>query len=428
METVENTNTEGTVVKKTVETSVSEDGTTVITEETTIIEVNGDSHPKPELVSVLKEGEQDNNDESTKKSEEVVSSEKENVTQESDIPVAVETESEVITGSSSEEKKAMPKVTLHQFPPSKNVPNLSPFCLKLETFLRLHKIPYENQYGYKMGKNGKMPWIEYQGERKADSNLILDFLNEKFDINMDNEFSSEHQAIGRAVKIMVEENTYWTMCFNRYIDNFNEFKKFIAPASGGGIGFSVSMKMQQRKVRSSLEGQGIGRHTPEEIYKIAEQDILAISKILGDKEYILGDKPSSFDCALFGFLANILWCGLESPLATFINESAKNLIDYTKKVKELCWMDWGDMILGEKQEPTLKKGFSFRKKKAKSVKPKEKEHPAEKEEREGPVQSENVTEVKTEEHKNVEEVAEGENTETKEEEILANGDQEKSEQ
>lgn len=34
-------------------------------------------------------------------------------------------------------------VILHQFPPNKSCPSLSPFCLKLETWLRMTNIKYQ---------------------------------------------------------------------------------------------------------------------------------------------------------------------------------------------------------------------------------------------------------------------------------------------
>ena len=47
---------------------------------------------------------------------------------------------------------------------------------------------------------------------------------------------------------MLEENTYWALQYNRWIDNFAEFKKVIQPEGGGGIGFNVNSKLTQRKV------------------------------------------------------------------------------------------------------------------------------------------------------------------------------------
>jgi len=377
MADVESSVEPGTVISKTVETKVSEDGTTVI-EETTVVEVNGEPTKKEtktttEVVEDAKTNGPASDEKPVEENGQVTKETPEEAPQsESNEKTATESEEApavAVSGGEGdvieEEKKeeSPPKVILHQFPPGKNVPSLSVFCLKLETFLRLNKIPYESQYGYKIGKKGKLPWIEYKGEKKYDSSMIINFLNEKFDVNVDAEFSSEQCALGRTVKSMLEENTYWTLVFNRFIDNFNEYKKIQAPASGGGIGFSVSMKMQQRKSRSNMDGHGIGRHSHDEIYQIANDDIAAVSQLLGDKDYILGDKPSSYDCTLFAFFGNVLYCGLESPLKTYIQENAKNIAPYCERIKDLCWQDWSEMVLGEKPEPALKKGFSFRKKK-----------------------------------------------------------------
>ena len=61
-------------------------------------------------------------------------------------------------------------VYLAQFPPSPNVRSISPFSLKLETWLRLAKIPYKNIYTRKFAKSSHtIPYIELNGVQIADS-------------------------------------------------------------------------------------------------------------------------------------------------------------------------------------------------------------------------------------------------------------------
>lgn len=52
-------------------------------------------------------------------------------------------------------------ITLHQPPPPPgwNVPNMSPFCVKLETYLRMAKLPYQTAPGNPLqAPLGKIPY------------------------------------------------------------------------------------------------------------------------------------------------------------------------------------------------------------------------------------------------------------------------------
>jgi len=376
-----------TIVTKTVETTKVSDDSNKVSEETPVVENgvhNGDTPEsttaEAEVNNVAENGstevKQENGVEENGEMAKVENGSEapaEGATEEPTEATTVQAEGNAEAVVEEPKEEAPPKVKLHQFPPGKDIPNLSPFCLKLETFLRVNKIPYENDYGYKMGKKGKLPWIEYKGEKKNDSNMIINYLNSTFEVDLDKDFSTELLALGRATRSMLEENTYWALVYYRYVDNFNEFKKLIAPPSGGNLGFNVSQKMYQRKMQKCLDGHGLGRHSKEELYEIAQGDIKALSDLLGEKEYLLGENPSSFDCTVFGLCANILYSGMESPMCTYIKENAKNITALCDRIKETYWADWADMT-GEKTEPTLKKGFSFRKKRSKAPK---KETPAE---------------------------------------------------
>ena len=100
-------------------------------------------------------------------------------------------------------------VILHQMPPNSRVLNVSPSCVKLETYLRMRKIPYESEYSFNVSSKGKVPWIEYNGKAVADSNFVIRFLNEEFKVDSDRHLSAEQKAIARSVLVTLEENTYW---------------------------------------------------------------------------------------------------------------------------------------------------------------------------------------------------------------------------
>ena len=62
-----------------------------------------------------------------------------------------------------------PPIKLFQFPRMFGIPNVSPFCCKLETWLRIAKVPYEvvDTPDPRKGPKGKLPFIEDGGVRIA---------------------------------------------------------------------------------------------------------------------------------------------------------------------------------------------------------------------------------------------------------------------
>jgi glutathione S-transferase len=89
----------------------------------------------------------------------------------------------------------------------------------------------------------------------------------------------------------------------------------------------------QRTIRKSLHHQGTGRHTRDEIYAIGKADLDALSALLGDKPYFLGDAPTSVDATTYAFLALTLWAppsGEEMPRHI---RALPNLVAYCERMK-----------------------------------------------------------------------------------------------
>lgn len=72
-------------------------------------------------------------------------------------------------------------------------------------------------------------------------------------------------------------------------------------------------------------------------------DLEAISKILGKKKFLFGDKPTTIDCTLFGHLAQFIYLPLAFPQKEFINKECPNLAEFVDRMRDTFWPDWKEM-------------------------------------------------------------------------------------
>ena len=208
-------------------------------------------------------------------------------------------------------------IRLYQFPPAFGLPNASPFCMKVETYLRMAGLAYECPRGASHFKapKGKLPYIEDSGKIVADSTFIIDHLKASYGDQLDARLSPPDRAAGLAIQRLLEENLYWAVVYSRWIDEpgFSKvreafFAKLPAPLR------LVIPHFARRGIRAQLHGHGMGRHSREEIYAIGCRDLTALADFLGDKPYFLGAQPTSLDASAYAFLANLLWVPVESVM------------------------------------------------------------------------------------------------------------------
>ncbi len=225
-------------------------------------------------------------------------------------------------------------IKLHQFARTWGIPNLSPFCCKLETYLRLSKIPYEviESMPPKAPK-GKLPFIEDDDRKIADSDLIIQHLIRTYGDKLDADLSPAQKATSFAMQRLLEDHLFWVTLYTRWQysdENWQVNKKAIFhpfPPLIRDIVASVFRFL----IRRQIYGQGIGRHTSEEIFQLGRNDLDALSDFLADKPYFMGNKPTSLDATAFGFLINTIDCPIESPVKEYACRK-QNLDDYCQRI------------------------------------------------------------------------------------------------
>lgn len=234
----------------------------------------------------------------------------------------------------------MTKLILH-VPPGRawGTPHMSPFCGKLETYLRVTGTPYETApASMTKAPKGKIPYVSFDGELMGDSQLVIERLEKQAAKSLDGELSPAQAALGRAVRRMVEEGTYFTGVYLRWWrdDGFVHVKDELAKAFPAPL--RLLLPIIRRKAKKSLVAQGTGRHSYDEVCALAIADWRAVAALLGDQPFLLGEAPHVVDCALYPFLEGTLRFPNDTPVKAAL-AGLPNLVAYRDRIRARWWAD-----------------------------------------------------------------------------------------
>lgn len=232
----------------------------------------------------------------------------------------------------------MHDITIYQFSPAWGLPNVSPFCMKLEGYLKLggldYKVKIENDP--RKAPKKKMPYIKIDKQIMGDTEQIYEYLKSHHAIDLDAPLNHYERAIHHAMGVMCDESLYFSLIYNRWMDevNWEPFRDTIFSGMPKMVRMVVT-KQIRKKIQADLMGQGMGRHNRGEVYSIATKDIDSLGEYLGDKQWFGGSEPVKLDVRVASYVANIIKPPLENPLKTVL-EKWPNLLSFTDRaLKEI---------------------------------------------------------------------------------------------
>merc|ERR1711981_464031 len=217
-------------------------------------------------------------------------------------------------------------VYVYQFSRTSTVPTISPACLKLETWLKLNGIKFENiNHNSKLrSKRGLLPFVELNGEEICDSDYIIKQLSTKFEKeDPAANLTAEQKNVQHAMVTMVENHLQWAI-----------------------------MHWSMKKVKAA----GFNGYTAEEVEQFGKDDLKVLSELLGEKQFFFGDDPMHLDLVAFSQLALIInvddssESGVKCPLKEFINAECTNLVGLYTRMKDSAWGDHWDVAIGESMD------------------------------------------------------------------------------
>src|SRR6202007_3344382 len=192
-------------------------------------------------------------------------------------------------------------ITLFGFGPGFGLPEMSPFVTKTEVQLKMAGLAYRKQRAMPPASpKGQLPYIEDEGRNIGDSTFIRAHIEGKYGFYFDAGLNQRERALAWAFERMIEHHVYWGMVGARWVDADNF-------AKGPAHFFDGAPEDRREKLREDAQFRvaenyllsGLGRHAPDDDVELTLRSIFALSVQLGDKAYLMGDKPCGMDATAF---------------------------------------------------------------------------------------------------------------------------------
>jgi len=218
--------------------------------------------------------------------------------------------------------------------PFAGLADFSPASLKVKTYLRMREIPYEAKDGNPSnGPTKKIPFVQFDdGEIVGDSSLIFEAIHKRHGNPLDAHITPEQHALGHVIRRSLEEHLYWVTMLARWREpaGFATMKKAFKPMLPPVIGPLIMGAIRRSSIANAW-GQGLGRHKADHVWAAGIEDLNAVAVFLGDKPYLFGDAPTSYDAAVYGQIANALSSAFDNPLSAHA-KTKPTLVAYCERI------------------------------------------------------------------------------------------------
>lgn len=231
-------------------------------------------------------------------------------------------------------------IKLFSFGKKFGVVDLSPFVLKVDAYMRMAGIPFKNiahPKNLSLAPKGKLPFIEDEGKQVADSQAIILHFKQDSDKDLDFELTVQQKAIAYLVTKSLDENLYFVLVYSRWLRD--DTWPLIKQAFFAKLPFPIKHivpNIVRKQLLKGLTGQGMARHSNDELKGILRQSLQSLSDLLGSGPYFFGDKPSSLDATAFGFLAEFILVDIDNPFNRIAREYPA-LVQYCNRIDKLFY-------------------------------------------------------------------------------------------
>jgi glutathione S-transferase len=217
-------------------------------------------------------------------------------------------------------------ITLYSYPELFGVADNNGYGLKVFAFMRLAGVPFRHEHIFDASKapRGQLPYIVDGKETIGDSEAIVAYLIKTYALTIDSGVNAAQRDQNLLITRMLDD-LYWVMSYSRWKDEryYPAFRDALLRehASLDQAGLLKAKEFNAQRYYYA----GIGRYKPEAAYARGIADLGALAKLVPADSFICGPRPTSIDAGIYGFIANIWFFDIDTPLKQFVRAHA-NLV------------------------------------------------------------------------------------------------------
>ena len=209
-----------------------------------------------------------------------------------------------------------PTITLFGGGAGFGLPEVSPFATKTEVQLKMAGLPFTKEQAMPdASPKGQLPFISDGGTLIADSTFIRAHIEKTYGIDLDEGLDARQRAEAWAIERMIENHFAWTTAHVRWLtpENFAKgpamFFRELPPEMQEDL-----RKQIQHEIAGNIRAVGVGRHSEAEILGLGVRSLAALSALLGDQAFMMGERPTGVDAIAFGVLSGLMTPFFDAPI------------------------------------------------------------------------------------------------------------------
>jgi glutathione S-transferase len=226
-------------------------------------------------------------------------------------------------------------ITLYSYPTLFGAADNNGYGLKVFAFMRMAGLPFvhEHIFDASAAPRGQLPYITDDGETIGDSGTIIAHLIGKYRLTIDSALGAPERRLNLLVARLLDD-LYWVMSYSRWKD-----ERFWPAFQAALLREHPSLTEEGLAKARAFNAQryyfqGIGRYAPDAAYARGLADLDALDDIVSPGAYVHGPDPTSVDAAIYGFIANIYFYDIETPLKQLVSSRPK-LVRHCRAVHEI---------------------------------------------------------------------------------------------